>query len=85
MVMPLGPKKRAIVGSVLGPDNPIHDQLVGAEAPDSFRNPVTYPPDPDSSEQCACGCGGRVRGPSQFLAELSAVNGRSNHRREIEW
>lgn len=63
-----GLKKRAIVGNVLGPGHPIHDQLVGEEAPDSFRNPVTYPPDPDRSEQCACGCGGRVRGPSQFLS-----------------
>lgn len=61
-----GPK-RAIIGNVLGPGDPIHDALVGAPAPDSFRNPVTYAPDPDGSDECVCGCGGKVSRSSQFL------------------
>ncbi|WP_138757355.1 hypothetical protein [Modestobacter altitudinis] len=60
--------KRAIVGDVLAPGHPVHDALIGKQAPDNFRNPVTYPPDPGASLTCACGCGASVSGRSQFLA-----------------
>jgi hypothetical protein len=39
-------RKRAIVGTVLGPGHPVHDALIGRPAPDSHRNPVTYAEDP---------------------------------------
>jgi hypothetical protein len=59
--------KKAVVGTVLGPGNPVHDALIGTPAPDSFRNPVTYVDDPDGPTRCACGCGTEVSGRSQFV------------------
>jgi hypothetical protein len=62
-------KKKAIVGTVLGPGHPVHDALIGQDAPDHFRNPVTYPADPGSGPaMCACGCGEPVSGRAQFVA-----------------
>jgi hypothetical protein len=61
-------KKKAIIGTVLSPGHPMHDALVGTEAPDHFRNPVTYAPDPGVSASCACGCGAPVSGRSVFVA-----------------
>ncbi|WP_205695651.1 hypothetical protein [Conexibacter sp. SYSU D00693] len=50
--------KRVIVGRVLGSDHPVVRRWVGAPAPDSFRNPVTYFDDPATgARECACGCG----------------------------
>jgi hypothetical protein len=61
-------KKRAIVGTVLEAGHPVHDALMGQPAPDSYRNPVTYAPDPGNSPTCACGCGTVISGRSQFVA-----------------
>jgi hypothetical protein len=60
--------KKAIIGRVLGPGHPVHDALIEAPAADSFRNPLTYPPDPGTVPLCACGCGDPVSERSQFLA-----------------
>lgn len=59
--------KRAIVGDILEPGDPVHDALIGQPAPDSFRNPITYPPDPGKSDTCACGCGAPVPGRRNFV------------------
>ncbi|WP_433351582.1 hypothetical protein ACQP25_00900 [Microtetraspora malaysiensis] len=63
-----GDKKKAIVGKVLGPGDPVHDALIGQPMPDRHRNPVTYVDDPvDQQRTCACGCDGAVTGPRVFL------------------
>lgn len=64
------PTKSAVVGTVLPPGHPVHDAVVGRRAPDNFRNPVTYAPDPgpDITPTCACGCGEPVIPPRQFTA-----------------
>jgi hypothetical protein len=61
-------KKRAIIGTVLGAGHPVHDALINTSAPDNFRNPVTYAPDPGTAMTCACGCGCPVAGRSTFVA-----------------
>jgi hypothetical protein len=62
-------KKKAIVGRVLGPGDPVHDALIGQPMPDRHRNPVTYVDDPvDHWRTCACGCGGQVTGARTFLS-----------------
>lgn len=62
-----GSAKRAIVGTVLGPGHPVHDRYVGQPAPDRYRNPKTFPPDPDMPPVlCACGCGEGVTGGRAF-------------------
>jgi hypothetical protein len=61
-------QKKAIVGRVLGPGDPVHDMLIGQPMPDRHRNPVTYVDDPvDHWRTCACGCGGQVTGARVFL------------------
>jgi hypothetical protein len=59
--------KRAIVGRVLGSDHPVARQWVHAQAPDHFRNPVTYHPDSDAPATCACGCGEPVPAGRLFV------------------
>ncbi len=50
-------KRRVIVGRVLDADHPLSRKWVGAEAPNNFRNPVSYVKDPGDPSTCACGCG----------------------------
>ena len=60
--------RRALVGTVLGPGNPDHDELINRVAPDTHRNPVTYPPDPRRTEaRCSCGCGMPVSERAHFI------------------
>jgi hypothetical protein len=62
-----GSAKRAVVGTVLGPGHPVHDRYVGQPAPDRYRNPKTFHPDPDvPAARCACGCGEDVTGGRAF-------------------
>jgi len=65
---PAKPPKSAIIGRVLR-SGPIWQALIGAEV-DSHRNPVTYIPDPGQvgPRPCACGCGGRTTGRSQWIS-----------------
>lgn len=68
---PLRPGKQAIVGRVLKDADPAHDYFIGRTV-DTFRNPVSYIPDPEPQEMeprtCACGCGAAIRGTSQFAS-----------------
>lgn len=66
---PHPPNKYAIKGQVLDSDHPLSRQLVGAPAPDGFRNPVTYfNEDPRGAPSiCACGCGEAVPANRTFL------------------
>jgi hypothetical protein len=60
--------KRAIVGRVLGQDDPMHETFIGRQV-DSHRNPVTYMPDPGyATKECACGCGETVAPMRDFAA-----------------
>jgi hypothetical protein len=60
-------RKKAIVGRVLEPGDPVFDALIGQPMPDRHRNPVTYVADPVDQRTCACGCGGRVTGGRMFM------------------
>lgn len=64
-----GSDKKAVVGQLLQPGHPVYDALMGQPAPDRFRNPKTYPPDPDTTGSwlCLCGCGQTVGGRGLFL------------------
>ncbi|MDO9357070.1 MAG: hypothetical protein Q7T55_25455 [Solirubrobacteraceae bacterium] len=64
---PVGERK-AIVGHVLDPDDPVAVEWVGAPAPDNHRNPTTYfeHTGPGTSI-CACGCGEPVPPKRAFL------------------
>jgi hypothetical protein len=46
-------RRRAIVGHVLQPDHPLSRRWVGAPAPDSSRNPITYFEDPKWDDSAA--------------------------------
>ena len=59
--------KKAVVGRVLEPGDPVHDVLIGQRMPDRHRNPVTYVEDPIDQRTCGCGCGGPVSGGRIFL------------------
>lgn len=66
-----GTNKQAIIGEVLPDDHPLYRRWVGEQAPDGFRNPVTYHPDePGGSPaglRCACGCGVNVAVGRSFV------------------
>lgn len=58
--------RRAIIGRVLGSDDPFAARWVGQPSPDRFRNPTTYHPDDDGPLTCACGCGESVKAGRTF-------------------
>lgn len=60
-------RRKAIIGKVLEPGDPVYDALAGQPMPDRHRNPVTYADDPVDQRTCACGCGGVVTGGRVFL------------------
>jgi hypothetical protein len=59
--------RSALVGRVLPPNHPIARRWVGAPAPDSFRNPVTYFKPGAGPSTCACGCGEEVLSRRMFV------------------
>lgn len=59
--------KSAVVGRVLQPGHPVHDELIGQPV-DQHRNPVTYLEERSGAQQtCACGCGAAVAGHRVFM------------------
>jgi hypothetical protein len=67
-IEPAGENRRAIVGHLLPDDHPLTQRWLGAAAPDSFRQPVTYIHDEnDPPSTCGCGCGETVPEQRSFM------------------
>jgi hypothetical protein len=60
-LVPAGPTRRAIEGTVLGSGHPVYDAYVGKPSPvEGARNPITYFNSPYGARTCACECGDPV-------------------------
>jgi hypothetical protein len=59
-IVPAG-ARRALVGPILGPGHPVHDEYVGNPSPAQHRNPVHYFDAPEDRRGCSCGCGEQIQ------------------------
>ncbi|MEU0237741.1 hypothetical protein ABZ234_08615 [Nocardiopsis sp. NPDC006198] len=76
-LVPAGPRRRAIVGSVLGPDHPVAAAHLGRPEPETTsRNPIAYLTRPPA--YCRCGCGEQLTRKGRSTAVTGYQRGHDN-------